>query len=70
MSEPSPPLWQVINRHPVTDRQCRVINRLLGDFKGKLSISRYATLAGCSTDSAMPDVRELLERGLVVQNPS
>lgn len=62
-------VWQGINRQPVNERQRLVINRLLGDFKGFLNTSKYAKLANCSTDTALRDIRELLDRGIVVQNP-
>lgn len=62
-------VWQGINRQPVNERQRLVINRLLGDFKGFLNTSKYAALAKCSTDTALRDIRELLDRGIIVQNP-
>ena len=46
-----------------------VINRLLDDFKGFLTTSKYAKLAKCSPDTAPRDIRELLERGILLQNP-
>jgi Fic family protein len=61
-------LWQRINRRPVNDRQQVVINRLLNDFKGFLTTSKYATFAKCSSDTALRDIRELVERGILVQN--
>jgi Fic family protein len=63
-------LWQRINRLPVNDRQRLVINRMLNGFKGFLTTSKYATLAKCSTDTALRDIRELLERGILLKNPS
>lgn len=62
-------LWQRINRRPVNERQRLVINRLLDDFKGFLTTSKYATLAKCSSDTALRDIQELLARGIIVQNP-
>ncbi len=62
-------LWQHINRRPVNERQRLVINRILNGFNGFLSTSKYAKLAKCSTDTALRDIRELLERGILVQNP-
>ncbi|MFO0840675.1 MAG: Fic family protein [Phycisphaerae bacterium] len=62
-------LWQRINRRPVNDRQRLVINRMLNGFKGVLSTSKYAKLAKCSADTALRDIRELLDRGILVQNP-
>ncbi len=62
-------LWQQINRRPVNDRQRSVINRMLDGFEGFLTTSKYAKLAKCSPDTALRDIRELLERGILVQNP-
>jgi Fic family protein len=61
-------LWQRINDRPVNDRQRLVINRMLDGFKGFLSTSKYAKLAKCSTDTALRDIRELVDRGILVQN--
>jgi Fic family protein len=62
-------LWQHINTASVNERQRLVINRLLADFKGHLNTSKYAKLAKCSPDTALRDIRELLDRGIIVQNP-
>ncbi|HEY5313864.1 MAG TPA: Fic family protein [Pirellulales bacterium] len=62
-------LWQRINREPVNDRQRIVINRMLNGFKGFLTTSKYGKLAKCSHDTALRDIRELLERGILLQNP-
>jgi Fic family protein len=60
-------MWEWINRSPVNERQRTVINRLLDGFEGKLSSSKYAKLAKCSPDTALRDIKELLERGILVQ---
>lgn len=62
-------MWQRINQRPVNDRQRQVINRMVNGFKGFLSTSKYAKLAKCSPDTALRDIRELLDRGILVQNP-
>ena len=62
-------LWQRINRHPVNERQRKIINRMLDNFQGHLTTSKYAKLAKCSNDTALRDIRELLERGILVKNP-
>jgi Fic family protein len=61
-------LWQRINPNPVNERQRKVINRMLDNFKGHLTTSKYAKLAKCSNDTALRDIRELLERGIIVKN--
>jgi Fic family protein len=62
-------LWERINRGPVNNRQRLVINRMLNGFTGFLSTSKYAKLAKCSTDTALRDIGELLERHILVENP-
>lgn len=63
-------LWQRINQRPVNDRQRLVINHLLDGFEGFLTTSKYAKLAKCSPDTALRDIRELLDRGILTQNPA
>ena len=63
-------LWQKINLRPVNDRQRLVINRMLDEFKGFLSTSKYAKLAKCSPDTALRDIRELLSRRILTPNPA
>jgi len=62
-------IWQRINRQPVHDRQRLVINRMLNGFEGFLSTSKYAKLAKCSSDTALRDIQELVDRGILVRNP-
>jgi len=63
-------LWVRINEQPVNGRQRTIINRLLGDFEGHLTTSKYARIAKCSNDTALRDIRELLARGIIVRNPA
>jgi Fic family protein len=60
-------VWKSINDSPVNDRQRAVINRLLDGFEGKLSSSKYAKLAKCSADTALRDIKDLLDRGILVR---
>ena len=62
-------LWQRINRRPVNDRQRKVINRMLDNFQGHLTTSKYAKITGCSNDTALRDIRELEERDILIKNP-
>jgi len=60
-------VWKSINESPVNDRQRAVINRLLDGFEGKLSSSKYAKLAKCSSDTALRDIKDLLDRRILVR---
>jgi len=62
-------IWQRINRRPVNERQRTVVNRMLNGFQGFLTTSKYTKLAKCSSDTALRDIQELLERGILVRNP-
>lgn len=61
-------LWSQINLKPVNDRQQLVINRMLDEFQGYLTSSKYATLAKCSSDTALRDIRDLLARTILRHN--
>jgi Fic family protein len=63
-------LWDSINRNPVHDRQRLIINQMLeNSFEGFMNTSKYAKLAKCSKDTALRDIQELKERGILIQNP-
>ncbi|MAM94355.1 Fic family protein [Parvibaculum sp.] len=61
-------VWEQANLKSVNDRQRLVLNRMLDEFRGHMNTSKYAKLAKCSTDTALRDIRDLLDRGLLVQN--
>lgn len=62
-------LWKHINQVPINDRQRLVLGRLMSGFEGHLTTSKYAKLAKTSTDSALRDIRELVDRGILERNP-
>jgi Fic family protein len=61
--------WERVNREPVNERQRLILERMLDDFKGFMNTSKYAKIAKCSTDTALRDIRELLNREIFVKNP-
>ncbi len=61
-------VWDRIKEEPVNTRQKEVINRLLDGFEGKLTSSKYAKLANCPPDTALRDIQQLVQRGILVQN--
>lgn len=63
-------LWEIINLRPVNERQRAIINRLIDGFQGHLTTSKYAKLTKSSSDTALRDIRDLLARRILVQNPS
>jgi Fic family protein len=61
--------WQSIRDVPINDRQRLVLNRVLDGFEGKLTTSKWATIATCSSDTALRDILDLVGRGVLVRNP-
>lgn len=61
-------LWECIDSALVNERQRKVVNRLFEGFDGKLTTSKYAKLAKCSPDTALRDIKELIERGVLQQD--
>jgi Fic family protein len=55
--------WERFAQQSLNTRQVRVLNRLLDDFEGKLTTSKWAKLTKCSQDTAYRDVLDLVERG-------
>jgi Fic family protein len=41
------------------------LNKLLDGFEGKLTTSKWATIAKCSPDTALRDINDLLARGVL-----
>jgi Fic family protein len=52
----------------MNDRQIKLLNKLLDGFDGKLTSSKWATIAKCSQDTALRDISDLLARGVLVKS--
>jgi Fic family protein len=52
----------------MNERQIKLLNKLLDGFDGKLATSKWAAIAKCSQDTALRDINELLERGVLVRS--
>lgn len=62
-------IWRGVNaRGAVNDRQRRVLNRMLGEFDGHMSTSKYARMAKCSKDTALRDLQGLVTLGALAPN--
>lgn len=57
--------WKTWADTPMNERQTKLINRLLDGFEGKLTTAKWATIAKCSTDTALRDISDLLARGVL-----
>ncbi|MDR2972371.1 MAG: Fic family protein [Bacteroidales bacterium] len=53
------------------NRQIKMLNKLLdGDFRGKLQSSKWAKFCKCSQDTAIRDIKDLIEKGILQQEQS
>jgi Fic family protein len=59
--------WETHAQTLLNARQQRMINLLLGHFEGKLSSSKWAKIAGCSPDTALRDIQDLIGKGILRQ---
>ncbi len=62
--------WEKLRDVPLNDRQRLVINKLLEGFEGKLTTSKWGALTKSSTDTALRDIQQLVERGVLVRSPA
>jgi Fic family protein len=56
------------NKHAETvlnERQMKVLNKILGEFEGKLTSSKWAKITKCSKDTAIRDINDLIEKGVL-----
>lgn len=60
--------WESLAETPLNERQRLMLNRLLDGFKGKLSTSKWASLAKCSPDTALRDISGLVALGVLTRN--
>jgi len=61
--------WERYAKEPLNKRQIKVLNRVLDNFEGKLTSSKWAKIAKCSQDSAGRDIKDLVERGALRKDP-
>lgn len=60
--------WKTVTDVPLNERQRRVLSRLLDNFEGKLTSSKWAKLAKTSPDTALRDISDLVARGILVKD--
>lgn len=51
----------------LNERQRKVLNKLFDGFEGKLTTSKWAKLNKCSGDTALRDVTDLVNKGMLVK---
>jgi Fic family protein len=63
--------WQLWKNLEINERQRNILNRLLDkNFEGKLNTSKWAKMNKTSSDTALRDIKQLVELGVLVKEAS
>ena len=57
--------WDEFRDVKINERQRKVINRLWDGFEGELTSSKWAKICGCSQDTALRDINDLIAKGML-----
>jgi len=57
--------WERVQNTTINERQRLVLNKVLDGFEGKLTTAKYAKLTKSSHDTALRDIAQLIEKGLL-----
>jgi len=60
--------WKTWEDEAFNVRQRKVLNRLLDGFDGKLTNAKWVALTKTSPDTALRDIRDLVDRGVLVKD--
>jgi len=59
--------WEEYKDVRINERQRMMVNRLFDGLSGKLTSSKWAKMAKCSTDTALRDISDLVEKGVLTK---
>lgn len=62
--------WESVAGQPLNERQRKVIDRLLDGFEGKLTNAKWVAITKTSSDTALRDISDLIQRGILVKDPA
>jgi Fic family protein len=59
--------WKKYGASTTNERQKQLVNKLLDGFDGKLTTSKWAKIAKCSHDTALRDMNDLIQKGMMLK---
>ena len=62
--------WDKHQNTKLNSRQRLILNKLFDGFVGKLKTSKWAKIAKCSQDTALRDIKDLIQKGILRQEQS
>jgi Fic family protein len=60
--------WKKHEAAKINERQRDILNRLLDGFEGKLTSSKWALIEKCSPDTALRDIQDLVDQGILAKD--
>lgn len=60
--------WEHFSKEEINERQRKLINLQFDGFFGKLTSGKWAKIGKCSSDTALNDIKDLLNKGMLVKN--
>ncbi|MCK4816118.1 Fic family protein, partial [bacterium] len=60
--------WEIHPAGSINERQKTMINKLFEGFEGKLTSSKWAKITKCSQDTALRDILDLIEKGILIKD--
>lgn len=61
--------WERHATSTLNERQKIMLNKLLDGFEGKLTSPKWAKITKCSSDTAVRDINDLLQKGILEKEP-
>ena len=62
--------WNAYGTEIKNERQKKILNILLDGFIGNLTTSKWAKIAKCSQDTALRDIQDLINKGILIKSSS
>lgn len=60
--------WQKASSVPMTERQMKMLNLFLDGYESKITSKNWSTLAKCSKDTAIRDIKDLVDKNLLIED--
>ena len=57
--------WKLHEHTPINERQRLMLNKIFDGFEGKLQTSKWAKITKTSTDTALRDIKDLVDKGIL-----
>ena len=60
--------WDSIRKYPLNERQIKILNMMQEDFEGKLTTAKWEKLNKCSHSTALRDIKDLIDKGILIDD--